>query len=374
MVRSWKFWAILIALILTLCGGLVILVRTNDGLYVQYKRLKAADRYVFDVVRPELADQDPSDSLSIRSADDLDAARAALSVLVYGGDGARNVVTPYYGHGETGSLQQAQTLEGIASARHFYLSPRPDVLSFIYLLTPKTPIAKRGLIYHHGFAGGFMQQEPLIEAALYRGYTIVAIDQLAYGENSRKSECDIDPEPDCQANLQFDLDRIHDPLRLHVEPVRAAIDLLEMQGITDISAIGFSAGAATITLTAALDNRITRSVAAAGVLPYYLREGQDAPIGIADYAPLGDRFSMIDLFLLSASGEGREHMHLFNRYDRCCFRNVKGLLYSPLLSETLGALGRGGAFEVRIDETHARHTISDWGSNQIFSFLEQPLD
>ena len=249
------------------------------------------------------------------------------------------------------------------------MTPRQGLLSFFYLLEPKRPAGKRGVIYHNGFAGTSVQSAALLDALLEAGATVIAIDQLCYGDNACNAPCGPGHPPDCLANLQFGLAKMQTPLRDHVEPVRAAADLLFSRGAAEVDAVGFSAGAGTVTLVAAVDTRIRRSVAAAGVLPYYLREGQDAPIGIADYAPLQEMASMMDLFLLSAAGKGRAHLHLFNRFDRCCFRNVKGRLYEPTLRERLAAIGIGGAFSVAIDETHARHAISGHGVATILSFL-----
>lgn len=371
MVRggSRRVWSG-IALILCLLAGAVFAFREHDGLNVVYKRWKADDVYVFEAVRPALVAQDAAVFLTLEIAQDLADRRSAVEALVHGGP--RRPVTPYLDYSETTVTQGMTALAGLQDGRRFYLAHRPGVISYLYLMQPEAPVAGRGLIYHHGFAGSFLQHAPLLEAALAQGFTIVALDQYGYGENAREAPCEKDDTPDCEANLQYGLDKLNAPLALHIEPVRAAVDLLEKLGMTEIDGVGFSAGAGTIVLSAAVEPRLRRTVAAAGTLPYYLREGQDAPIGVAEYAPLRALAGMMDLYLLGSAGAGRAQLHLFNRYDRCCFRNVKGNLYAPVLQNRLSRLDLGGRFAVAIDETHARHKISDWGVDTILSFLTAP--
>jgi dienelactone hydrolase len=360
-------WAILA--IIAALGLLVVFVRTNDAAFTVYKRLKAKDQYVYEEVRPSLVAQDPATFLSIKTPANVMAYRDTLKHLVYGADGQRQPEAPIPADEDSLILDAVQQFSGVAEAHRFALEVRPGLFSYIYLMVPARPMPQRGLIYHHGFAGSFPQRQDLIEAALKRGLTVIVMDQLAYGENAGEAPCDFPADGTCRANLQFDLTKLKNPLAIHVEPVRVAIDLLNARGISDVTAVGFSAGSGTIVLTAALDERIRTSIAVAGTLPYYLREGQDAPIGVANYAPLRDAMSLMDLYILGASGEGRVQTHLFNRYDRCCFRNVKGLLYEPVISDRLKELDLGGQFQIRIDESHAHHGISKWGIAMIFELM-----
>lgn len=362
-----------VVLIFLMLGLLVLGVRQHDGLNALYKRLKTADPYVFEEVRPELVSIDPADFLTVQTPEAVEEMRHRLAALVYGA-GGRAPVVPRYDYSETTITIGLSNLAGVSRVIRYYLSHRPGVLSYLYLLKPEEPVAGRALIYHHGFAGNFLQHSDFLEKALSEGFTIVALDQFGYGENAREAPCEFDPDPECQANLQYDLEKLNTPLAIHLEPVLAGVDLLVSQGaaVETVDAIGFSAGAGTIVLAATVEPRLRRTVAVAGTLPYYLREGQDAPIGVADYPPLRAAAGMMDQYLLGAVGEGRAQLHLFNRYDRCCFRNGKGGLYSPVLEERLTRLDLGGRFEVAIDETHARHKISDWGAKTVLSFLTTP--
>lgn len=370
MTRPVKRLIIATIVLAALAGAALYAIRVNDTGNMLYKRYKEADPYVFEMLRPELAMQDAGEFLTIESMVELRSRRAALSRLVYGGNGIRWGATYHRFAVPSMLADHAATLDNLATAHRFYVEPGPGALSFLYLLTPEQAQPGKALVYHHGFAGDFMQARPFLESMLAQGYTIVALNQLGYGENSREVQCPGETDPDCVISLQFGLRDLQNGLAYHVEPVRAGIDLLQELGFDGVDAVGFSAGAATVALSAALDTRIRRSVAAAGILPLYLREGQDAPIGIAEYPPLLDLVSMMDLFILGAADAGRAQMHLFNRFDRCCFRNVKGRAYEPALVQRLSDLGAGGRFEVRIDESHARHKISEWGTEAIQMFLD----
>lgn len=369
MARRVKRLTVAALCLVVVAGAAFYTIRVNDTGNMLYKRYKEQDPYVFELLRPELAMQDAAQFLTVKDTAELRARRAALSRLVYGNTSGRRTAAYHRFAVPSAFSDKVSNLAGLKGASRFYVEPGPGVLSFFYLLTPEQPRKDKALVYHHGFAGDFMQAQPFLERMLAAGYTIVAFNQLGYGENSREVQCPGSTDPNCEISLQFGLRRLEGGLSYHIESVRAGIDLLQQMGFEQIDSVGFSAGAATVTVAAALDTRIRRSIAAAGVLPYYLREGQDAPIGIAEFPALRNLVSMMDLFLMAAIGEGRAHMHLFNRFDRCCFRNVKGRAYEPALDQSLADIGAGGQFEVRIDESHARHKISDWGTNAILDFL-----
>ena len=368
---KWKLILGAIAVLLFVISALAGLVQVNETAHLIYKRYKTFDRYVFEEVRPQLAAQDSRALISIDDPAGMELLRRDVSALIYGNDGSRKKEHAFKAYGQSIELLTAADFDFVKEARRFYVAQRDGgVLSFLYYMEPDSPDPTRAAIFHNGFASDFTEMRPMIEALLKAGYTVVALDQYGYGESSREAPCEI-PEYDveCEANLQYGFDRLKAPLALHIEPVRAAIDLLEKRGFNSVDAVGFSAGSGTVVLAASVEPRIRRSVAVAGTLPYYLREGQDAPIGVADYAPLKDMASLIDLYILGASGEGRAQMHLFNRFDRCCFRNLKGRQYEPAVQDAVQSLGLGGNFGVSIDETHARHTISDWGVARVMDFL-----
>ncbi|WP_425403030.1 alpha/beta fold hydrolase [Hwanghaeella sp.] len=383
MRASWmKRVGIVLAVILVLAGGLAIAAQVLDPVNTLYKRMKASSPYMFEEIDPALTKTDPAALLSIQTAADVASARVSLLGWIYGTVPAERRKARFYDP-RSGWSHGAEILDwnGLRSVNQFYINPRPDVISYGYLLKPKQdaegPGAGRALIYHNGMASTFTAARDWLEPFLEDGWTILAFDQLGYGENTREIDCDKRADgtkvPDgdgCIANLQQELSLVDDPVAIHVEPVLAGLDLLQVLGFDQVDALGFSAGAATVTMAAAVDERLRRTVAAAGILPPYLREGQDRLFGIARELAENGPVSFLDLFVLAGAGEGRAYHQLFNRYDRCCFRNVKGKHYEGAVKNTLAGAGSGGAFTVTIDESHARHAISAAGVRTIKELLE----
>ena len=379
--KALKRIGIGMAVILVLAGGLVAASRFLDPVNLVYKRMKASSPYVFDEIDPALAVTDPAGFIAIHTADQVAAARRAMLGWTYGTDPAKRRPAKLYDP-RVGWSHAAEISgwDGLGQVTQYYINVRPDLISYAYLLKPREDAEGVGkgkaIIYHNGMASTFVAARDWLEPLLEEGWTVLAIDQLGYGENTRELNCDkqadgsaVPEGEDCFANLHNDLAHVDNPVALHVEPVLAGVDLLQEQGFGQVDALGFSAGAATVTFAAAIDTRLRRTVAAAGILPPYLREGQDALFGIAKELADNGPMSFLDLFILAAAGEGRAYLQLFNRYDRCCYRNVKGRHYEEAVQKALAGTKVGGSFTVTIDESHARHVISSRGANAVIDFL-----
>jgi hypothetical protein len=117
---------------------------------------------------------------------------------------------------------------------------------------------------------------------------------------------------------------------------------------------------------AALDPRIVKSYPVAGVLPIGLRHGDKERAAPQYYPPMLAAASYLDMFVLASDRPGRSQMQFFNRYDRCCFNNVRGKLYEKIV-----ASHAEGGFSVLIDETHARHKISSWAFDHILQDMQR---
>ena len=74
------------------------------------------------------------------------------------------------------------------------------------------------------------------------------------------------------------------------------------------------------------------------------------------------------MYVLAAAGESRSLTQIFNRYDRCCYRNTYVRLYEPAVRDAVKAAGQG-YFQAYIDETHADHKVSDWAVERIMETL-----
>ena len=160
-------------------------------------------------------------------------------------------------------------------------------------------------------------------------------------------------------------------MRFYVEPVIALLNYIAAsKSYSRIDMTGFSAGGWITTLAAAADTRIGRSVTVAGGYPLYLRVGafknQSPPPQF--HQPLLRAANYLEMYVLAGAGKERGMTQIFNRYDRCCYRNTLGKLYEPAVRDAVAQAGEGG-FDVLIDESHADHKVSDWAIARILEKL-----
>jgi pimeloyl-ACP methyl ester carboxylesterase len=228
-----------------------------------------------------------------------------------------------------------------------------------FLLHPAQP-NRTLVVYQHGYAGTFLDVKRHLSALLQRGYTVLAMNLLSYDAGTWPKEMRIE-------GIGWYPVRPHDlpaffahPMRFWFEPAVASLNHALGSGAYDRAfMLGFSMGGWTTQLLSAMDPRIVRSYPVAGGYPLYLRAGErnEAPPP-ALYGPMVRAASYLDMYVLAADAPGRRQLQIFNRFDRCCYRNTKALLYEPAVREAIAAIG-GGSFTVVLDETHADHILSD---------------
>ncbi len=367
MRRRQRFWLLaLIPIAASIVGfGGDFLLHDYDPTRVIYKRLKAADRYLYEEIHPRFLKIDPADNMHVRSVTDAVRIREALADTIWG---------EHQPADETRFLRIGEMLgpkKGAARlVERLRISMDYDTHSTAWLYHSTNPNG-RLIIYHHGFGSPLADNQWFIDRLLEEGYAVIAINLMGNGGNSAWASL----PGGGSAHIHADLDKIDRPLRLHLDPAVAAIDLATgALGYGSVDMIGFSAGAFVTTVAAAVDPRIRRSYPIAGVYPIYLREGQDIfEKGIAYYPPMLAAASYVDMFALGTQGSTpRRQVQIFNRFDRCCFRNTKGQLYEQTVRDAARKLG-DGVFEVVIDETHADHKISRFALDLIVKDLKRPL-
>ncbi|MGD9562647.1 MAG: hypothetical protein AB7F88_11130 [Pyrinomonadaceae bacterium] len=174
------------------------------------------------------------------------------------------------------------------------------------------------------------------------------------------------------------------PVRYFLEPIAAYLNYLQSRSSVDnfplyqdFNMVGFSGGAWTTVLYAAIDPRIKLSVQINGTLPLYLW-GQyypDAPppgekIGDYEQRHVDGLYQIAgfpDLYVLGAFGPGRKQVQVVSRYDGCCFSQhlhdtyvaeAVGMSYDEAIKDyesrvraALVSMGDTDLFRVEIDET-----------------------
>lgn len=346
--------------------GVDFLLHDYDPTRVVYKRLKAADEYVYEEVHPRFLEADPRAMITFVSAADASAGRERLIAAIWGADGypGSSMPEPAAVTGAESGIAQDGT---VARIDRMSVDMGDDVRSLFSHFQPAVPNG-RLVLYHHGYAGTYEDNRPVIERLVGEGYAVMAFNQMAYGGNTAYIAV-----PGGRANLHYELDKIDRPLRYHFQPVIAALNYAEQRyDYSSIDMIGFSAGGFVTAVVAALDPRIRRSYPVAGVYPVYLRSGQEESEGGPQYyKPMLDAANYLDMFVLGVDDAKRRQVQVFNRFDRCCFNNLKGRVYEAPVRDAAAAIG-GGSFAVLIDETHADHKISDFALDHMIEDMAQP--
>ena len=124
--------------------------------------------------------------------------------------------------------------------------------------------------------------------------------------------------------------------------------------------IGLSGGGWTTVVYSAIDERISDSFSVAGSAPFYLRV-DDRDMG--DYEQtnidLYRNVNYLELYILSAYGDDRKLVQIFNKNDPCCFSGNGSDTYEFVIKDRLLQLGKG-SFQIFIDDTHNEHKISEY--------------
>lgn len=343
-----------------------------DPVRVVYKRMKAPDEYRFEKIHPRYLKTDPAALITIASQDDAARVRAAAIDVVWG-----EIGLPLQGMPE--SIEENVADERFADLPNLERIDRIRIVMASGVYSNAAHFhPRRGngrlVLYHHGYAGVFHDVKAVIAGLLGEGYAVIALNFLGYGENWSGAEIYLPRFGWYEMSIHRLLDLVDRPMRYFIEPVVVALNYAERRyGYAAVDMIGFSAGGWTAMVAAALDPRIRRSYPVAGGYPLYLRSGAERNQSARPqyYGPLISAMNYLEMFVLGASGEGRRQLQVFNRFDRCCFRNTLARLYEPAVQAAVERLGPG-SFEVVIDETHADHKISDFALAAILRDLARP--
>ena len=153
-------------------------------------------------------------------------------------------------------------------------------------------------------------------------------------------------------------------LKFFIEPVVRVINQLR-SSYSDVYMTGLSGGGWTTHLSAAVDARISKSVAVAGSLPL-------AAVVTRDWEQYLPGLTVVtdypDLYVMAADKNGRTHVQLLNENDSCCFSLTdygEGPDYDASVTAQVAALG--GTYDLIWDSTHSSHLISSFGISTIQS-------
>jgi len=236
-----------------------------------------------------------------------------------------------------------------------------DINSISYLFIPEKSNEKL-ILYHQGHGGDFILGKDTIQFFLNRNFTVLASTMPLVGMNNQPVvEMDGLGQIKLISHDQLRLLEANNfnPMKIFLDPIRINLNFIEMEyDFKQYSMIGLSGGGWTTVIYSAIDERISDSFSVGGSVPFYLRVN-DRDIG--DYEQtnidLYQNVNYLELYVLSAYGDGRKHIQIFNKNDPCCFSGNGYDTYESVVKDRILQLGKGD-FQIFEDDTHYEHKIS----------------
>ena len=234
--------------------------------------------------------------------------------------------------------------------------------SISYLFIPEQTNEKL-LLYHQGQGGDFLLGYDTIQFFLDRNFTVLAMAMPLLGMNNQPVvEIDGLGEMKLTSHKKLRLLEANNfnPMKLFLDPIQVNLNFLAKEyNFKRYSMIGLSGGGWTTVVYSAIDERISDSFSVAGSIPFYLRvDSRD----MGDYEQtniaLYQNVNYLELYVLDAYGDGRQHVQIFNKNDSCCFSGNGYETYEFVIDDKISQLGKGN-FQIFIDDTHNEHKISN---------------
>ena len=234
--------------------------------------------------------------------------------------------------------------------------------SISYLFIPEKSNEKL-ILYHQGHGGDFILGKNTIQFFLDRNFTVLASTMPLVGMNNQPI-VEIDGFGKIKLisheQLKFLEANNFNPMRLFLDPIQINLTFLDKEYDFDqYSMVGLSGGGWITVVYSAIDERISNSFSVAGSMPFYLKVDER---DIGDYEQtnidLYRNVNYLELYILSASGDGRKHVQIFNKNDPCCYPGNGYETYEFVIKDKISQLGQGN-FQIFVDNTHNEHKISD---------------
>ena len=234
--------------------------------------------------------------------------------------------------------------------------------SISYLFIPEKSNEKL-ILYHQGHGGDFILGKNTIQFFLDRNFTVLASTMPLVGMNNQPIvEIDGFGKIKLISHEQLKFLEVNNfnPMRLFLDPIQINLTFLDKEyDFVQYSMVGLSGGGWITVVYSAIDERISNSFSVAGSMPFYLKVDER---DIGDYEQtnidLYRNVNYLELYILSASGDGRKHVQIFNKNDPCCYPGNGYETYEFVIKDKISQLGQGN-FQIFVDDTHNEHKISD---------------
>lgn len=266
-------------------------------------------------------------------------------------------------------------LRNLAKIDKITISMTYDVDSKAYLFLASKSNNKL-VIYNQGHDGDFVLGKNTIQYFLDNNFSVIAFSMPLLEPNSQ-------PLIDLQNfgklkltshdDLMFLESKNFSPIQFFVEPIAVSLNYVEKEyKFESYNMVGISGGGWTTVLYSAIDPRISKSYPVAGSTPMYLRFNN--PKNMGDYEQLVPELynitDYLDLYIMASYGDNRGQLQIFNKYDPCCFSGLGFKTYESEIKNTVSSLGKG-TFDIFLDETNNKHSISDESLGVILKDMER---
>lgn len=313
-------------------------------------------------------------AITIRTADEIAARRAALIAYIWGADGFPHQRLP--AAVKPGIASPVRQLADLRRVDELRIELAAGLEGLAYHFVPERPNHEL-VVLHHGHACSFDDDpapenvghgfQRTIRALLLEGYDVLAVYMPRY----RPGDCV------GQHGALFRIPTTGSPMRFFLDSTAVSLNHLKARREADQRPayrahhmVGLSGGGWTATVYAAIDPTIRRSISVAGTMPLYLRSKGS----VGDREQFEPSFYRLagypDLYVLGAHGESRRQVQVVIRRDQCCFGEAQHdseraglpyaeslLVYEQNVRAALEACGPG-SFTVHIDEAAPDHMIS----------------
>ncbi|MFG1910173.1 hypothetical protein [Kribbella sp. NPDC048928] len=331
---------------------------------------------------------DVEDLMKIHTAADADALRPQLVAQVWKDTGVLPKGLPTVQR-DIAAPDALPEFTGVRRYDKLDVAMEFGYVSTVFLLVPEQSTHRRIAYYHNGHGEGPETMQPVTQALLDHGYTVLLFAMPFYHWNPKTLQDPADPTKQLQPSHndlpQWASDN-YSPLALFLTPLAVATNYVQATyHPSSVQMIGLSGGGWATTVYPALDTRITRSYPTAGSLPFFVRPGSPKPsptrgdweqrldmqpgfYGLADFP---------DFYALASVGRNRRQIQILNRFDDCCFNGVGHRSYEAAVRQRIAVIGTdavsnesNGHWELLEDATHQLHAISPYALSVILWDLD----
>jgi hypothetical protein len=267
---------------------------------------------------------------------------------------------------------------------------RYGLYSYPIILYPSHANDRCFFIYHSGHGPQLDGAHKLVERALKNSCTVFLLEMPIWGPNvsrNRNSEFAVLPRGELLELSRSDL-RLHgamdileneyqeNMLKLFIQPVIDTINYIyATHDDPKVVMAGLSGGGWTTHVAAAVDRRIHKSFAIAGSSPYSSMRQNDYEQNHELLNAIGGYSSIYVLAAANSEDLLREHHHILNSKDSCCFNPtgkqwVEKNNWSEIINSLIQDRGLKGKYYLHVDESGDGHSIHIQSEELIVAHLK----